>query len=118
MRSTEPDIVDAVESFLAGEDGDLLRRWALDGFRLSLPRAAEAEGLEIGSVKQHRGCLRFTVLYPPGRQPSAKPKLRMFVHRMIRRTGWRVPDRSLWFKLASRRRGLVVCAAPDWRGED
>ncbi|MCW5554871.1 MAG: hypothetical protein KIS67_22250 [Verrucomicrobiae bacterium] len=118
MRSAEPDNVDGVESFLAGEDGGLLRRWALVGFRLSLPRAVQAEGLEIGSVKRRGDCLRFTVLYPPGRQPSAKPKLRMFVHRMIRRTGWRVPDRSLWFKLASRRRGLVVCAVPDWRGED
>ena len=99
-------------------ESGLLHQWALDGFRRSLPHAVEAEGLEVGSVKQRGDCLRFTILYPPGRQPSAKPKLRTFVHAMLRRTGWRVRDRSLWLKLGSRRRGLVVCAVPDWQGED
>lgn len=116
---TDNDTISQVEGFLAGNDGGLLRRWALEGFRRGLPRAIEAEGLHLGaSVKQRGNCLRFLIYYPPGRKPSTNGKLRTFVHTLLKRTGWRVRDRSLWFMECARRRALVVVAAPDWRGED
>ena len=109
----------SAEEFLAGDDGGLLRRWALDGFRRRQPHAVEAAGLHLGaSVKQRGNCLRFLIYYPPGRKPSTNGKLRTFVHTLLKGTGWRVRVRSLWFVECARRRALVVVAAPDWRRED
>jgi len=115
---TDTDAASRAEAFLAGDDGGLLRRWALDGFRRRLLHAVAVDGLDVGSVKQRGDCLRFTMLYPPGRQPSAKPKTRTAVHTLLKGTGWRVRDRSLWCVECARRRALVVVAAPDWRCED
>ncbi len=117
MNHTDTNTISRVEAFLI--ESGLMRKWALDGFRRSLPRAVEADGLVIETVREQGNCLRFTIRYPPGRRPSANPnKLRTAVHRMLRRTGWRVRDRSLWMKLGIRFPGVVVCAAPDWRGGD
>lgn len=119
MQYTDTNTISRVEAFLAGDDGGLLRKWALDGFRRRLPRAVEAEGLVIETVRQRGNYLRFTIRYPPGRRPSAsRNKLRTAIHTMLRRTGWRVRDRSLWMRLGTRFPGVVVCAAPDWRCEN
>ena len=119
VTDSDTDAISRVEAFLAGDDGGLWRKWALDGFRRNLPRVVEAAGLSFGeSVKQCGNCLRFIIYYPPGRKPSTNAKLRTFVHTLLKRTGWRVRDRSLWFMLCARRRALVVCAAPDWRCGD
>ena len=96
------------ENFLS----DLMPQWSAQDFPRALRWAAAAEGFGLESVRHHGGCLKFSLIPPPGDHPTAKIKMRGRLHRLFKRTRFRVPDRQLWLRVGRRRRALAVIAAP------
>jgi len=119
--ATEHDVdsFSQVEAFLAGDDGGLLRKWAVDGFQRRLKDVVKVNGLALGTVRQRSpGCLEFRLHFPRQRLPSRKLKLRVTLHALFRQAGYRVPGRALWYRVGTRQRNVVkVYAAPAWRCE-
>jgi hypothetical protein len=96
------------EDFLA----ELMPRWAIQDFCRALRWAAKAEGYGIEAMRLRGGCVKFSLIPPPGNHPPARIKTRARLHRLFKRAGFRVPDRQLWLRIGRRRRALAIIAAP------
>jgi hypothetical protein len=108
-----PNLLFAPEQFLA--EAGFLRQWTLDAFQARLKVVAKVEGVEIGSVDQRGGCLRFKVVGPFDGAPNAKPKVWPSIQVLLSETGYRVLPQNLWSDITQHQCAIVVCAASEWR---
>ena len=91
---------------------ELMAGWVVQDFRRALRWAAADEGCDLEAVRVRGGCVRFTLIPPPGHHPTTKTKMRARLHRLFKHTGFRVPDRYLHLRVGRRRRAIAVLAAP------
>jgi len=68
-------------------ESGLLRRWTAQAMAIQLEEIFADEGLHLRRMKQRGGALKLKIAFPPGRQPSFKPKLGHALRAMIKRTG-------------------------------
>ena len=73
------------ERFL--RESGLLRRWTAQAMAIQLEEIFADEGLHLRRMKQRGGALKLKIAFPPGRQPSFKPKLGYALRAVIKRTG-------------------------------